>query len=528
MAIGFFQNCGALTSTITVMNDPACLPACGVEAGPNILACQTTAQLNATPNTPGNYTYSWSPVAGLSDPTIANPTALHVDSVWYTVTITDVGMGCTASDSVLVAAYNPVFGTVYLCDSVLLDLGPGGVYDWQYWFDTLGNTNNIPVPNTDQTLWVDEPGDYLAIGFFSTCGALTSSITVVNDPACDSIPVYPGDCNNDGIANNIDYLYLGLAYSESGAPRATNSIVWQAHNALAWTGSFPTSNINKVYADCDGDGGVFSNDTSAILTNYSLWHSLPPIIIDSSTVNSPDLFFEVVEDSIMAGDTAHVNVYLGTNIKQLTDFYGIAFTITYDTAVVESNGVSFTFEPTSWLGTDGVDALSMSRDVWARAELDAAYTRIDHNGENGFGLIGHMEVVMQDDISGKLNLITETINFQAKDIVCYTSQEEPIVIRGEQDSVVVWMQETSIRTHSEAAELKLYPVPATTHVNVQATNALPQDVTLYNVAGQVVPVETTTINNRTVQLNVSALPAGIYLIEATVNGVPQWRKLQVQ
>jgi hypothetical protein len=139
-----------------------------------------------------------------------------------------------------------------------------------------------------------------------------------------------------------------------------------------------------------------------------------------------------------------------------------------------------------------------------------------------------MEVVMQDDISGKLNLITETINFQAKDIVCYTPQEEPIVIRGEQDSVVVWMQGTGMETYTNAATLKLYPVPASTHLNVEATEGSPQDVIVYNLTGQSIPVQTTTLNNRTVQVDVSTLPAGVYIIHASVNGVPEWRKIQVR
>lgn len=84
------------------------------DAGPStILACVNNSlqQLgNLSENTAsggtGNYSYMWSPVIGLSDPTIANPivTALPTDSeTTYTLTVYD-NTGCSATDEITVVS----------------------------------------------------------------------------------------------------------------------------------------------------------------------------------------------------------------------------------------------------------------------------------------------------------------------------------------------------------------------------------------------------------------------------------------
>ena len=71
-----------------------------------IVAPGTVVQLSATPS--GGVTYNWSPATGISDPTIANPTASVAQSTTYVVTVSD-GI-CTKSDSVTVTVYDAICG----------------------------------------------------------------------------------------------------------------------------------------------------------------------------------------------------------------------------------------------------------------------------------------------------------------------------------------------------------------------------------------------------------------------------------
>jgi gliding motility-associated-like protein len=73
-------------------------PAPPADAGADVAICTgSSTQLSAS----GGSTYNWSPVNGLSDPTLADPVANPQADALYFVTVTDAN-GCTAADSVQV------------------------------------------------------------------------------------------------------------------------------------------------------------------------------------------------------------------------------------------------------------------------------------------------------------------------------------------------------------------------------------------------------------------------------------------
>lgn len=90
-----------VTVTVNLVANPAATPAT-IDAG-------QAAMLDANPRGgDGAYSYTWSPAAGLSDPTIRNPIASPAATTNYTVTVTD-GNGAThvGSVAVTVNAANP-------------------------------------------------------------------------------------------------------------------------------------------------------------------------------------------------------------------------------------------------------------------------------------------------------------------------------------------------------------------------------------------------------------------------------------
>jgi len=109
----------------------------------------------------GGYTYSWSPVAGLSDAASANPLAQPATSTKYFVTVTDQTSGCSAVDSINITvipnpncttsvAITPA-GPITLCEGqcVNFDAGSGdSLYSWQTYGTPKSisfSINNIPT-----------------------------------------------------------------------------------------------------------------------------------------------------------------------------------------------------------------------------------------------------------------------------------------------------------------------------------------------------------------------------------------------
>ncbi len=141
----------ALTATAGFGNDTLCT------GGSILLGGSPTATGGLLP-----YTYSWSPAAGLSSSSIANPIAAVTANIRYKVTITD-GTGCQVIDSVFVV-YNSSgpnasagFGNDTLCSAGTIILGgaptaSGGISPYTYsWWPVTG-LNNPASANPTTTI----------------------------------------------------------------------------------------------------------------------------------------------------------------------------------------------------------------------------------------------------------------------------------------------------------------------------------------------------------------------------------------
>ncbi|MBI4649163.1 MAG: hypothetical protein HY738_21865, partial [Bacteroidia bacterium] len=99
------NGCSDCASQTITVNGPT------ASAGPAKAVCQgSSVAIGGSPTATGGvagYTYQWSPSTGLSNTTIANPTATPNSTTTYTVTVTDAGgSGCTATSSVTVTVYS--------------------------------------------------------------------------------------------------------------------------------------------------------------------------------------------------------------------------------------------------------------------------------------------------------------------------------------------------------------------------------------------------------------------------------------
>jgi gliding motility-associated-like protein len=122
--------------TYTILNDDISVSA--ATDTDTIGACGLlSAGLSATVMGTGPFVYAWTPGAGLSDDSIAAPTATPATDTWYKVTVTDQTNGAIGTDSVHITVIpvpaKPTItagGATTFCegDSVLLSASPG--YSW--------------------------------------------------------------------------------------------------------------------------------------------------------------------------------------------------------------------------------------------------------------------------------------------------------------------------------------------------------------------------------------------------------------
>jgi hypothetical protein len=390
-----------------------------------------------------------------------------------------------------------------------------------------------PFTSYEGGTWAILPGDSLQytppIGFtgqdwfhYAICGpgggqTDTARVVITVLPGPISLPadsVWPGDANYDGVANNQDLLAIGLKYAYVGPPRPNASLNWVAQASPDW-GDTLANGVDIKHLDTDGDSLILAADTLAILQNYGLTHNK-----GEQSHSGPLLYLTFTEDSILAGDTATVLVQLGQDTALAQNMYGLAFSINYDTSLVDANSIAVSYQ-NSWLGDKGTDMLTLHKNFPQNSFLDMALTRTNQQNQSGFGEIARIRVIMVDDLTAKTN-VAKTLWMGLSNIYAISVDESEIALSSQAGSVVVFAEEQN-NTALEPdwfRQVKVFPNPTAGLLQVQLEKMWASQLELLDLAGRTVyhmGAQATTY-----ELNLNYLPPGVYLLRLeTEKGVFQ-------
>jgi len=237
-----------------------------------------------------------------------------------------------------------------------------------------------------------------------TCYTLVWGILLACINGGQAQQLWPGDVNNNGIVNGVDWLYWGVAYDKTGAARSGGSVSWTAQVPPApWVLSFP-GGLNYAYADADGNGHIQLEDArDGIAANFWRTHGQP--VADDyridTTHQSPLLALEPQQLSVSPGSNLTLDLYLGSDDNALTAVYGISFVLRYDPYALRQRSLSFTRAANCWLDPQGntLQAFIHNDSIQGRAEI--TLVRTNHTNISGYGLLGSLQMQM-----GNLNVTT--------------------------------------------------------------------------------------------------------------------------
>ncbi|MBW8050215.1 MAG: hypothetical protein FVQ77_07730 [Cytophagales bacterium] len=299
--------CGFDLDTITITVIP--LPI--ANAGPDDSICLgDSAQLTAS----GGVSYLWSPGIGLSDPTIANPTASHSSTTTYIVEVSS-SFGCVNTDSVIVNVINkPVKATadpplfcfgdttiiqlfVSLCAAFLEDFesGASGWTATSLWHLETTQSNS---PTTSFTYNTGSPNYNYDTGLNS--GTLTSS---------------PIDLTNASPSDSIKLTFYGFYETE------TPGTIW-----------------DQRWVQISLNGGPFTNIVQLFGETMNTWHQHQ---IDLSTY---------------VGNMIQIRFFFNTIDGVANNFWGWSiddFEISCAGAVVDTT-LSYKWTPSTGLSNDTI------------------------------------------------------------------------------------------------------------------------------------------------------------------------------
>ncbi|MEM8907795.1 MAG: T9SS type A sorting domain-containing protein, partial [Bacteroidota bacterium] len=325
----------------------------------------------------------------------------------------------------------------------------------------------------------------------SSCN-YTLALTVVVDPSC----VWPGDTDTNKVVNHFDLLAIGLSYDSIGPARPNANLGWFGQpGALNWDETTPGTSVDLKHVDTDGNGTINADDTLAIDLNWGLMHQRPgeapgeyqftdEAIISESVAMAP---FYVEVDTFMEGETIGLPIILGDVGVPINDIYGLAYTLEYDSSIVDASSVFVNFD-NSWIGTPGGNMIAMHRDFYSPGIVQVGMTRIDGQVVDGYGEIARLFITIQDDIllrSGDTRSLLEGLNarFDIRDVLIINRAGAIIPVEPAETNSLLTDQTTSTNELDLDEFVSLFPNPAQDQFFIQTPLSI-ESVHLYNVLGQ--------------------------------------------
>ncbi|MCB0643780.1 MAG: T9SS type A sorting domain-containing protein [Phaeodactylibacter sp.] len=332
-----------------------------------------------------------------------------------------------------------------------------------------------------------------------------------------SAQIWPGDINDNGIVNTVDILFLGHAFGYSGPARETynQTIAWAENPApQPWDLNFP-GGLNFAFADCDGNGMIDMDDFWAIHTNYG--HTHGNLTADPASNGqlgtAPPLFLIPLHSNLVEGAPAFFDVQLGTPDQEIEDFYGIAFSITYDPDVWFEDAL-FGFIGDGWIfdNSQGDEILQYVEAFPEEGRIDVAISRL--NGlpaDDGSGTIGSFFIVIEDLVVG-LNEDQVETSIALENVVLLDDNmtAKPVYA----DSLTVTIEDNdsiNSTTNPLGQHLRIQPNPCQEALWIYADQFELETLTLVDVTGRA--VYQAQPEQSQYQIPTAHLPKGFYLLE---------------
>ncbi|MCH2044947.1 MAG: T9SS type A sorting domain-containing protein, partial [Saprospiraceae bacterium] len=426
----------------------------------------------------------------------------------YSVTVTDAN-GCTVDDAIQMYA-NVATDTVYAAlqpDSSLnacenLPVFIASVNSLVQNNSILGTFTANPLPSACFDYVAPATANNVDILEVVTCDLFCdTTIYIIETGTC----VWPGDADDNQIVDNQDLLAIGLHYGTSGLTRIDASTDYTCQPSRDWgtvlTGSAST---DIKHLDTDGNSVINDDDTLAISLNWNQVH-----LRSNDNWDRNGVPVTIGTDMATPGDGVALPIYLGDATDIVNNGYGIAFTVEYDSAIVEPNSVAISFD-NAWLGTSA-NSLSIQKDFYNDQNIQTAFTRTDQMALTGSGQLGTIYLTIKDVVLPRNNdEIRLNLNITNVRLIDNTGVEIPV--SPEAGEVLISSTMKTIKDE-ESLGLNLYPNPTKDQLTVELEQTTIEQIKVYNMSSQLILDLRPTGMEKQHTLSVESLEAGAYILE---------------
>lgn len=348
---------------------------------------------------------------------------------------------------------------------------------------------------------------------------------------CVSNCIYPGDMNNNGIANDFDLLEWGQKLGQYAiARRKPRGIDWWPYN--------PPFTLVNAHADASGNGLIEDSDWDVNTLNWGRTNSLYTGVNEGVNTVGTDLFFTgalTFNNSVpvpnFSADTAQLanNVYLdifpniGDTNQLVNNLHSFTTRIEYDTAVFEFNN--------SLLNSGWIDGkLRLLQDP-NNGLLHLVIVRTTATDTSGYGDLNR--VVFKIKPTAPVNQLVMTSQICFKDFKAIDSSGNTIPIGAQcytmyyQDTNAVFTSTPNLaKTEIKDYQLSINPNPVTNEgqLAIKLLTATTVKIQLLDITGkQVAQKQSFSLSEgkHNLPLSTKKLANGVYFCRVWVNEEPQ-------
>ncbi len=371
-------------------------------------------------------------------------------------------------------------------------------------------SNGLSSTSSDSTVATPTVTTTYTLICLDSIGCSSSGAVVITVDSCSV--VWPGDVNDDSIANNYDLIPIGIYYGDTDTKRYSISNSWLPYLATDWD-SIQYDGLNRKYVDCNGDGIINSDDTLAIVLNYGLTHNLPMKGYSPDTIQETVPFYFIADSSsYYPGSPVHISVWLGTSTEQITMLYALGYDIGLNMSLLQSGTLAFNYV-NSFTGAKNSDALTLTH---LNNDVETAVARIDHHNTNGYGKIGDLYFTLSPSITVAQYIISFT-SYEAVD-----SAGNPIIFQPKDDTLIINQPSSINQLPVNSEQLSVYPNPTSGGITVVSNKNI-NELKVTNVLGQLIY----ELQPNQHQLNFELKDDGIYFITIASNNETVTRKILV-
>lgn len=356
-------------------------------------------------------------------------------------------------------------------------------------------------------------------------GVYNNGLSMLSCPSTTICPInciYPGDANNNGVANDFDILDMGLRYGLSTIGRTFKGNRWFP---------YPPTNSTLAYFDADGFGQVDSLDFVTNTQNWQKKHTIYTGAQEGSSMVGTDLYLERVlaapfstNPVVTTNDVIQVTPSLGT-ATNVFSLQGLTFRVAYDPTIFDLGVLPL--DPNShqgWMDDDGASVFHRATKEYGVVHY--VTSRLDNGNYMGWGQLDALNLVVKPTAFTNTDTLYTQICFENYKAVQANGVTVPI---GAECLTIAYANPNynSIRALSQAPPITLYPNPANTVIQVDLGKAVAESITLLDVLGQSIQVHRGIQGAFTIQRG--QLPKGMYLIQIVFeNGSQSTHKVLFQ